>query len=655
MTVGAEPQSVEVLAGYGYDGQIRVTNAYPTGNPLETRIVQQIGDATGDADQSGVASTEPLDVEPIADLGTLQSAQIDPSAGGGSMSCENKFQADGDPSCQLAMTRALPGQVGRSLVSQDASRLVIVQNFVDAPVFRPPQMRAAARLSVSPSDTKKPLKIASKLSREYEKHGGRWLLKHILNEETIEGAHGKLSRRQHFNFTRIESFQNSALDAARAIRRAALDTEAIAPRGPGSIIRPQVSMPSRLTSSGRFVVACDVDCSGDGGGTGGGGSGGGGSGGSGSSVLPDPPAPDETVLYGGDFAVSTGSPGATIVLQHGYHSDAGTFERMQNWIASDMEVADVIRHTTNWKNTYEDQASELHVALRSASDYVAPEVILVGHSNGGMISRWLGRHPGARNEMGGSSYYYEPIPVRGVITIGTPHLGVPVVKYRGSINTLLGVGGGAATVLCWFSQGGGCQQVVRITTSGVTRQFAALQTPTPVLNEMWPRDGYHDDFNAQPESFLRFGIQSYAWKRWQLWRIYGDSYCYSNSSCGGPAFVKKADRTYHHDVSCSVISAFTMRWRRAAGCAADGAFLLLFDNIYRRFAEPNPIDDDNFGDGWVPGWSQRYPNIPAQDQYAVHDGPSHTGETKEPRVGAKVEVILKNRFGITRKNERLGN
>jgi pimeloyl-ACP methyl ester carboxylesterase len=370
--------------------------------------------------------------------------------------------------------------------------------------------------------------------------------------------------------------------------------------------------------------------------------------------LPDPPANDETVLNGGDLSLNTGLSGPTVVLQHGWHSDMRTFERMQAWIASDMTVASVPNHSLPWKETYEDQASKLQIALRSGADIIAPNVILVGHSNGGMISRYLGRHPGAANEAGGSPYY-EPVPVEGVITIGTPHLGGPVVKYGGSLNTLLGVAGGTAVVLCWFEQGGGCQQIFRITTSGVHGFFAALQGPWPVLNEMWPNDAYHASFNAQPESFRRFGIQSYAWKRWGLWRIYGDSYCYSNTTCGGPAFVKKADRTYHHDVSCSIVGLFTMRWRAAAGCAADGAFLMLFDNIYRRFTEPNPIDDDNYGDGIVPGWSQRYPNIPPQDQYPVHDGPSHVGETKDPRIGAKVEVILRDQFQVFRTNNRLGN
>lgn len=113
--------------------------------------------------------------------------------------------------------------------------------------------------------------------------------------------------------------------------------------------------------------------------------------------------------------------------------------------------------------------------------------------------------------------------------------------------------------------------------------------------------------------------------------------------------VKKADRTYHHDVSCSVVGFFTGRWARAAGCAADGAFLQLFDLIYRKYSETLAVANDDYGDGWVPGWSQRYPNIPDLDQFALHDGPSHLGETKDQCIGSIVENILISRLGVARK------
>jgi pimeloyl-ACP methyl ester carboxylesterase len=356
---------------------------------------------------------------------------------------------------------------------------------------------------------------------------------------------------------------------------------------------------------------------------------------------------------GGDYALGVAGQGPSIVLQHGFYSDAPTFARMEYWLAKHMLVNNVIRHSIDWRQTYENQASQLHIALRSA-DYIAPTMIVVGHSNGGMIGRYLGRHPGIANEISGSPYYYPPVPVAGVITIGTPHLGAPVVKYIGSINTLLGLSGVAARFLCWYSNGGGCHQVGNITGSTVHNFFMAMAGPVPVLNEMWPRSAYHDSFNAQPESFARYGIQSYSWKRWQPWRIYGDAYCYPEAYCGGSAIVKKADRTFHHDISCSIIGLFITRWDLAAGCAADAAFMKAFDNIYRRYAEPAPVDDSNYGDGIVPGWSQRYPNIPDQDQYPVHDGASHTGETKFPRVGAKVEVILHDRFLVDRPDTSLG-
>jgi hypothetical protein len=80
-----------------------------------------------------------------------------------------------------------------------------------------------------------------------------------------------------------------------------------------------------------------------------------------------------------------------------------------------------------------------------------------------------------------------------------------------------------------------------------------------------------------------------------------------------------------------------------------------FDNIYRKYAEPTAVADSEYGDGIVPGWSQRYPNVPEQDQYPVHDGPSHVGETSDQRINAKVQVILSDRMAVDRHGFTLGN
>jgi pimeloyl-ACP methyl ester carboxylesterase len=359
-------------------------------------------------------------------------------------------------------------------------------------------------------------------------------------------------------------------------------------------------------------------------------------------------------LTGGDFAADVSGFGPTIVMQHGFFSDQRTFGRMEFWVRSHMTVSDVLAHSTDWTQTYENQASQLHVALRSSPAYVDPKTILIGHSNGGMISRYFGRHPNVANELSGSSYYYQPVPIAGVITIGTPHWGTPLVRYAGSINTLLGLSGIGARFVCWYTHGSGCQQISRITGSTVHNFFSALLAPVPVVHEMQPRSPYHDDFNAQTESFQRFGVQSYSWKRWQLWRFYGDAYCYADSYCSGRTFVKKADRTYHHDISCAIIGLFITRWDMAIGCAGDAAFMKAFDGIYHKYAEPTPVMESENGDGIVPGWSQRYPNIPDQDQYPVHDGPSHVGETSDPKIAAKVEVILNERMAVDRHDVSLG-
>ena len=92
----------------------------------------------------------------------------------------------------------------------------------------------------------------------------------------------------------------------------------------------------------------------------------------------------------------------------------------------------------------------------------------------------------------------------------------------------------------------------------------------------------------------------------------------------------------------------------AIGCAGDAAFMKAFDGIYHKYAEPTPVMESENGDGIVPGWSQRYPNIPDQDQYPVHDGPSHVGETSDPKIAAKVEVILNERMAVDRHDVSLG-
>jgi hypothetical protein len=176
--------------------------------------------------------------------------------------------------------------------------------------------------------------------------------------------------------------------------------------------------------------------------------------------------------------------------------------------------------------------------------------------------------------------------------------------------------------------------------STMRNAFVALAGNVPVLSQMQPNSAYHSQVNSLPESsFRKFGIESYLWKKWLPWRLYGDAYCYEDSPCGGSAQVRKIDKIYHHDISCSITSGLLFNWHTAAKCAADAAFLRAADNLYGGWV-------DWSGDGIVPGWSQHYPNVPTTDIFVVDDGPAHWGETSDKRVGQRVETVLRARLKV---------
>ena len=185
---------------------------------------------------------------------------------------------------------------------------------------------------------------------------------------------------------------------------------------------------------------------------------------------------------------------------------------MHDWLNYSMSVNQIVRKSLPWQELYESQAAALHQRLRS-QEYIDGPIVLIGHSNGGMISRYLGRHPAAYNELG-TSYSYAPLNVQGVITVGTPHQGAPLAQSAGTLNNLIGWGGWPAKIVCPIFGLAGCYRFGELAGSGINHYMGKLASPVPVLNEMQPRDSYHADFNAQPEYFQRFGVQSYIWKRW---------------------------------------------------------------------------------------------------------------------------------------------
>ncbi|HJQ18922.1 MAG TPA: alpha/beta hydrolase [Gemmatimonadaceae bacterium] len=572
-TVGTVPQNVNVSAGYGYDGQPRVTTGFQETSAEETIWLRRVTDATTDVRGDG-ADTQPFRYDPMNEVGSLIGAQLDASGGGG-----------GGGDCrQITGCLNLSADARVTMRSRSALRIE--------------ETRASAAQD----------KARHKVTRDLEMQDGEWVLKHLMSETFVDSPAGNTRFAFHLTVVASKRFRNRERDAERAngAHQVAQSTTA-----PMSVVR--IATANDSCDPATAIIPCTTDPV------------------SGSPT--EPPHTDGTVVVGGDFYRWMGGTGPALLLQHGFMSDARTWNRMDFWLARDLAPSSILRFSTSWKRKYEEEAAELHGKMSSAIG--STPAILIGHSNGGMISRYLGRHPAA----GG---YAPAANIKAVITVGSPHVGAPLTTVGGEVTRLLGFGGFSPFFWCTWGITAGCDNFSRIMSSTLGNVFSAWRAPVPVLSEMLPRDSYHAQFNAEGETFRRFGVSSDLWTKWMLWRSYGDAYCHPEYPCGGAGQVRRADRIYKRDLACIVIGALFGRIDAAIRCASDATYLRGIDELFRRWV-------DFSGDGIVPLWSQQYPNVPAEDRYVVANGPSHLGETSSSRVGNRLENILVGKLGVSGK------
>jgi pimeloyl-ACP methyl ester carboxylesterase len=301
---------------------------------------------------------------------------------------------------------------------------------------------------------------------------------------------------------------------------------------------------------------------------------------------------------------------------------------MSQYVRERYAVGNEIRHSLDWKASYEDQAADLANRFRSdASTYRGPYV-LVGHSNGGLVNRYMAQQ------------LQDPSLVRGVITVSSPHAGAYLANTTQRV--LMGI---LAVPISGYYMGCDMADAYVCTRGGnLATQVALALAPVlassafPVLQEMGTNAPFHGTINQRGDvGYIAAGVQNRIWDRWTMWRVLSDfQRCpdgYFDCDQYSRNYVNAVDKNYHHFIDCAVISGFLgIFWppsrSTAAGCAKNAAFLRVTDVAYKRLSVGS-----GHGDGVVPEFSQMYPGAPATMQFLVDDTDSHLGETRS-RISA---------------------
>jgi pimeloyl-ACP methyl ester carboxylesterase len=316
------------------------------------------------------------------------------------------------------------------------------------------------------------------------------------------------------------------------------------------------------------------------------------------------------------------------VFLHGFGAEASdwapTADRLKQTIALQPHIPSL-----KWRETFEDQGRKLQATSEFAN--LPSNTVAVGHSNGGIVAReWSKAHA-----------------LSGLVTIGTPHQGAPIlslltswINFAAAAPAVLNVAVEAFSsasdwtwvyaeieaFLKWVSSFSIWSVVNLVTSIGV-------ELAMPVANEMMPQSTYLTQLNstqnlAREASAVpgRAGIVSVA-----------HNYYYA-----GPARAIAPD--YADTIATAMYaSAFgLLAWADYIFLEADptdftafqqmtslqhvAGFIFSIDPTYCRYVSRWDASDCVPNDGMVPADSQAYPGAPIILIGTENDGPAHKQE-----------------------------
>lgn len=354
-----------------------------------------------------------------------------------------------------------------------------------------------------------------------------------------------------------------------------------------------------------------------------------------------------------------------ILYQHGFCSDASVWYAFDDRLEQTMPIKTSRAYSLDTRQTIEAQVSELRNNIQLK---VPTQHIVIGHSAGGLVGRRFGQR--------------YPDLVRGVVTIGTPHLG----------SLLADVGPASAAeqlrnalrVECYL------QEVCNLVSDILRDMDAAAPVLgvgdfVPSVDDYRTNSSFGQILNSTHEEFPRVSIETTPRKRWVLARLLGDR---TSSSARlllgarpvGDARVTEVERVYAIalwanraaqsflwysalDLTRNTIcdrQGFSFTWPTCTGehtryewfsetmqmiiayvtYTATGAAMDLMNQIDRTWDHLTTRRQDQT-DGLIHRTSQRYPDTPGSSlprRLAISGATadSHAGQTKSPPVFAAV-------------------
>lgn len=589
LSTAAPTQVLHAEAGYDVNGTLRYNEfrQVPTDDPTDTPVdptarIQVVGSDVTVYDNTGEVAHS-ADVDPsepaLAELGPLDGAQVteavvldyEPVNGTAAYSRSESP----DPGERTTVVRVGTDRVRLSTASTESLPL---------------------RLSSAVSAR---AEHASKVERTYKKNGDKWVLEEVATTDHVQTERGRMAMRQSFRLRNVRWHFNKDKDDNRRARRQRASAD----------LPPAVAAPSHYAAPGDHCIVDEY----------------------GNPCQPeDPPPPPDDGSGGGTpdvpYACSTADPGAPHVLfQHGIFSSGQTWRSLPSRLGSDVYMGCKFTPNLESRDRLADQASAQASLIRS---YGRGSLFLIGHSQGGLISRYTAQHQGEL--------------VSGVVTIGTPHRGAPVTQTsRVVIGAVLAVPVALALDGCTGPRGFRCGLAYSMVAAIPVLATHGVDAAVPAFQDLRPGSNFQQSLNGTYEPFRRVGIQSHPSRFLIGLRIRGDQANYPDA---GRDTVHTGKVRLATNVACGAVGWLIGLTVQAKRCALTAGGMLAMDLAWNAMVS-------GFGksDGIVPAGSQVYPNA-LRNLPMENKAPSHTGETNSEETRKAVRTALRDHMGFVQKH-----